>query len=140
MAEKKKRIRRSREELMKDPNFRDQSGGNRSRKVDGKSRKARGVDGRFSDPRKKINELEQELEISDRQIEKWRDRLEVANESKERAEASNRKQKELKKAGKIRMASIQFGADTEPARKMLSQSLDRSRKLEKEIGMWKSKL
>jgi len=140
MAEKKKRIRRSKDELKADPNFRDQSGGNRSRRVNGKTRKQRGVDQRFSDPRDKIARLERESKINDEQINKWRDRLEVATESTERAESANRKQQELKKAGKIKLASLQFGNDPEPARRELRHALDKSSRLEKEIGRLKQQL
>lgn len=144
MAEKKKRIRRSKEELKADPNYRDQSGGNRSRKVNGKTRRQRGVDERFSDPSDKIARLERESKINDVQISKWRDRLEETLDSQETAQRSNREDKEKEKTmrakGKTYMASMRFGADDIPARKELSQALAKSTRIENEIRRLKQQL
>lgn len=138
MAEKKKRIRRSREELLKDPNFRDQSGGNRSRKIDGKTRRQRGVDNRFrTDDR--IFRIEKEIEANDRNIDKWRDRLEEIDNSIDRIARFNTKQQELKKAGKIRVASQQNAPNRKPAEAELSTALAKSSRLKSELRELKSR-
>jgi predicted nucleic acid-binding Zn-ribbon protein len=132
------RTRRSRDELLRDPNYRDQSGGNRSRKIDGKTRKARGVDNRFKTDNR-LHTIKIEIESNNRNIDKWRDRLEDINRQIIQENAENKRQQELKKAGKIKVASTSFAPDKNPAQRELSTALSRGSALERELRELKSR-
>ena len=139
MAEKKKRIRRSREELLKDPNFRDQSGGNRSRKVDGKSRKARGVDQRFTPIATKIANLERELIGADEQVAKWDIILEKIAESNSSIRESNRRSREKEKRTGIKQG-ITIESTGSGALRQHAQAERKADRIRREIRSLKSKL